>query len=131
MSSSTHTRVKYTGGTPTGGGSVTLINTREMDPEGGVIQNNKFFWYTYDLNIDQVGVSVVGEYTLDGSTWIEFYRDTSVSSVPSNPDTVRDEVYIGMYPDVRFTFNNGATAQGSPFNVNQTLDSFERGSASI
>lgn len=91
------------------------------------------YWFSYAIapSTNATGNSVTGEWSADGgTTWNVFY--TSASNEPvGDSTTFIDEVYIGMFRDVRFKFNNGASAQATKFDVAMSLDGGERGTSGI
>ena len=90
-------------------------------------------WFTYAIapSTNATGNSVTGEWSADGgTTWNVFY--TSASNEPvGDSTTFMDEVYIGMFRDVRFKFNNGAAAQATKFDVAMSIDGSERATSGI
>lgn len=91
------------------------------------------YWFTYAIapSTNATGNSVTGEWSADGgTTWNIFY--TSASNEPvGDSTTFIDEVYVGMFRDVRFKFNNGALAQATKFDVAMSLDGAERATSAI
>lgn len=90
------------------------------------------YWFSYAIapSTNATGNSVTGEWSMDGTNWNVFY--TSASNEPvGDSTTFVDEVFIGMFRNVRFKFNNGAAAQATKFDVAMSLDGAERGTAAI
>lgn len=91
------------------------------------------YWFTYSIapSTNATGNSVTGEWSADGgTTWNVFH--TSASNEPvGDSTTFTDEVYIGNFMDVRFKFNNGASAQATKFDVAMALDAVQRATAGL
>jgi len=86
------------------------------------------YWFTYSIapSTNTTGNSVTGQYSNDGGvTWNEFYASANNEPV-GDSTTFTDEVFIGNFQDVRFKFNNGASAQATLFAVNMSLDAHQR-----
>lgn len=91
------------------------------------------YWFTYSItpSTNATGNSVTGQWSADGgTTWNEFYASASNEPV-GDSTTFRDEVFIGDFMDVRFKFNNGASAQATKFDVAMSLDGNDRSSSGL
>ncbi len=124
-----NTILDYTGGLPTVSGTVTLFNSALSFPPGGSLHLLRQDWYQYALRVASDGGggtgTVTGSYSLDkGTTWVPFYTKSTADADDDDPlaagDVVADEVYIGMFKDVRFQYTN-ATEVPTIFQVNHAL----------
>ncbi len=123
------TILNYAGGTPTVSGTVTLFNSVTAFPPGGSLHLLRQDWYQYTLRVaSDTGTgtgTVTGSYSLDkGVTWVPFYTksttDADDDDAAAAADVIADEVYIGMFKDVRFQYTN-ATEAPTVFQVNHAL----------
>lgn len=108
---SNQTIVAYTGGTPTITGTVTLFDSVVAFPPGGSFHLLGLQWFQFTLNIGSTGGTgtgtVTGDYSIDkGVTWRNFYTATTADGVTATPTASEDEVYVGMFKDVRFRYTN-------------------------
>lgn len=124
-----NTILSYEGGTPTVTGTVTLFNSALSFPPGGSLHLLRQDWYQYTLRVASDGGTgtgtVTGSYSVDkGVTWVPFYTkstaDADDDDAMAAADVVADEVYIGMFKDVRFQYTN-ATEVPTIFQVNHAL----------
>lgn len=119
-------------GLPGAAESVTLFDSTVTFSPQGMTNAGSIYWFDYCIapNANATGNSVTGEFSTDGgTTWTNFY--TSIVNEPIGDGTsFIDEVYIGMFQDVRFKFVNGAAAQTS-FKVAMSISGAERSSAGI
>jgi hypothetical protein len=105
MGSNGQTSIKYTDtALPTTGAAVTLFNSVTAFPPGGsfhLLGLQWFQWMTRHTSTGGTGTAVItGAFSNDsGATFVTFYT-SPVSIVDTT--TFKDEVYIGMYKDVRF-----------------------------
>lgn len=109
------TIVEYTGGTPTVTGTVTLFNSVTAFPPGGSYHLLSQNWFRYTLTIGSAGGNgtgtVTGSFSVDkGTTWTTFYTATTLDGTASAPTVSEDDVYTGMFKDVRFQFTNAVEA---------------------
>jgi hypothetical protein len=115
-------------GLPGAAESVVLFQTSNQ----GLTNLGSVFWFDYAIcpNTNATGNSVTGEFSVDGgTTWVNFY--TSASNEPvGDSSTFIDEIYVGMFQDIRIKFNNGAAAQTS-FSVAMSITGGERSTAGI
>lgn len=109
------TIISYSGGLPTVTGTVTLFNSVTAFPPGGSLHLLGQQWFQYSLRVASDGGTatgtVVGSYSPDkGTTWYPFYTSATVDAddddAAAAADVQSDEVYIGMYKDVRFQYTN-------------------------
>jgi hypothetical protein len=109
------TIVEYTGGIPTVTGTVTLFSSVAAFPPGGSFHLLGQQWFQYTLRVASDGGTgtgtVTGEYSVDkGVTWIPYYSlattDADDDVAAAVADVIEDEVYVGMFKDVRFRFTN-------------------------
>lgn len=124
-----NTILDYTGGLPTVTGTVTLFNSATAFPPGGCLHLLRQDWYQYALRTASDGGTatgtVTGSYSVDkGTTWVPFYTKSTADADDDNAaaaaDVVADEVYIGIFKDVRFQYTN-ATEVLTVFQVNHAL----------
>lgn len=92
----------------TAGGAVTLFNSVTAFPPGRSFHLLGQQWFQYALFFDSAGDAATGVVTGAGSndggvTWDTFYT----SATHANATAVEDEVYVGMYEDVRFQLTAG------------------------
>lgn len=103
---------------------VTLFDTTvAFGPK--VLPHEQVNWFQYSIapSTNATGNSVTGQWSADGGlTWNEFYASATNEPV-GDSTTFSDEVFIGQYQDVRFKFNNGASAQATKFDVAMALAS--------
>lgn len=114
------TIITYAGGVPSGAtGAVTLFNSVASFPPGGSFHLLGQQWFQYSLRTASDGGTatgtVLGEYSLDrGTTWRPFYTrataDADDDDAAAVADVVSDEVYVGHFKDVRFTYTNAVEA---------------------
>jgi hypothetical protein len=109
---STPTIITYAGGTPTVTGTVTLFNSVTAFPPGGsfhLLGQQYFQWsVTFGTAADGGTGTVTGSFSDDkGVTWRTFYTKSGIAdAVTATPATAEDEVYVGMYRDIRFQWTN-------------------------
>lgn len=125
------TIITYTGGVPSGTtGSVTLFNSVTAFPPGGSFHLLGQQWFQYSLRTASDGGTatgtVLGSYSLDkGVTWLPFYSKATADADDDNAaavaDVVSDEVYVGHFKDVRFTYTNAVEAL-TVFDANLALN---------
>lgn len=110
------TTLGYTAGIPSGTtGTVTLFNSATAFPPGGSFHLLGQQWFQYSLRTASDGGTatgtITGSYSVDkGTTWVPFYSKSTADADDDNAaatgDVVTDEVYVGTYKDVRFTYTN-------------------------
>lgn len=114
---STQVIVNYAAGLPTITGTVTLFNSVTAFPPGGSFHLMGLQWFQYALRTASAASgatgTITGSYSTDkGTTWLPFYTKATVDAVavgsPAVGDVVTDEIYIGMFKDVRFQYTNAA-----------------------
>jgi hypothetical protein len=121
------TIITYAGGTPTVTGTVTLFNSVTAFPPGGsfhLLGQQWFQWsVTFGTAADGGTGTVTGQFSDDkGTTWRTFYTKGPIAdAVTATPATAEDEVYIGMYRDVRFQWTNAGEVP-TVFQVNLALN---------
>lgn len=124
-----NTILSYSGGLPTVTGTVTLFNSATSFPPGGSLHLLRQDWYQYTLRTASDGGTatgtIVGSYSTDkGTTWVPFYTKSTADADDDNAaaaaDVVADEVYIGMFQDVRFQYTNAVEVL-TIFQVNHAL----------
>jgi len=105
----------YSGGIPTVTGTVTLFNSVTSFPPGGGFHLLGLQWFTYSLRTASDGGTatgtVTGSYSNDkGVTWVPFYSQATTDADDDNPavaaDVFTDEIFIGLYKDIRFQYTN-------------------------
>lgn len=94
---------------PTTAAAVTLFNSVTAFPPGRSFHLLGQQWFQYALFFDSAGDTATGTVTGAGSndggvTWTTFYT----SAAHANAVTAADEVYVGMYEDVRFQLTTAA-----------------------
>lgn len=123
------TNITYEGGTPTVTGTVTLFNSVTAFPPGGSFHLLNQQWFQYSIRIASDGGTgtgtITGSFSLDkGTTWRPFYTsataDADDDDAAATTDVTADEVYVGMYKDVRFQYVNAVEAP-TVFEVNLSL----------
>lgn len=123
------TIITYTGGTPTTSGTVTLFDSTVAFPPGGCFHLLGQQWFQYSIRTASDGGggsgTITGSFSLDkGTTWRPFYTSSTADADDDDAaavaDVAADEVYIGLYKDVRFQFTN-ATEAPTVFEVNLAL----------
>lgn len=120
------TIITYAGGTPTVTGTVTLFNSVTAFPPGGSFHLLGQQWFQWSLNIASAAGTatgtVTGSFSNDkGVTWIDFYTEATAAGTAPAAVNEEDEVYIGLYRDVRFQYTNAVQAP-STFDVNIALN---------
>lgn len=116
MSMSQQTIIKYTDtALPTTSAAVTLFNSVTAFPPGGCFHLLGQQWFQYGLVFDSAAGTITGTVTGQwsddkGVTWNEFYASGTLNDDVSN----EDEVYVGLFKDVRFLFT-AATQNASVF----------------
>ena len=124
-----NTILDYAGGLPTVTGTVTLFNSVTAFPPGGSFHLLRQDWYQYTLRAASDGGTatgtVTGSYSLDkGTTWVPFYTksitDADDDNAAAAADVIADEVYVGMFKDVRFQYTNAVEVL-TIFQVNHAL----------
>ncbi len=109
------TIITYAGGTPTATGTVTLFNSVTAFPPGGSFHLLGQQWFQYTLGIGSAAGAgtgtITGAYSLDkGTTWRDFYTATNADGTTAAPTVTEDEVYVGMFKDIRFQYTNAVEA---------------------
>lgn len=124
-----NTILEYSGGTPTVTGTVTLFNSVTAFPSGGSFHLLRQDWYQYAIRVASTGGTgtgtITGSYSVDkGTNWVPFYTkstaDATAGNTPAAADVVADEVYVGIFKDVRFQYTN-AVEVPTVFQVNHAL----------
>lgn len=124
------TIINYAGGIPTITGTVTLFNSVTAFPPGGCFHLLGQQWFQYSLRVASDGGAatgtVTGSYSTDqGTTWIPFYTsattDADDDDAAAAADVQSDEVYVGMYKDIRFQYVN-AVEVPTVFDVAMSLN---------
>lgn len=118
-------------GLPKASEVVTLFNSVTAFGANNLQQIGDNYWMSVTIRCDKntTGNSLTADFSNDGgTTWINFY--TSTSNTPTGGTTFTDEIFIGMYSDVRLRFTNGSSKQ-TVFAVNLTLDDKCRSSANL
>lgn len=104
--------------------AVTLFNSVTAFPPGGSFHLLNQQWFQYSLFFDgatgSITGTVVGSYSDDkGTTWRQFYTSGTLNDDLAN----EDEVYVGMYKDVRFQFTvTNGTEDSTVFSANLALN---------
>lgn len=124
------TIVDYAGGIPSGTtGTVTLFNSVTAFPPGGSFHMLGQQWFQYTLRAASDGGTatgtITGSYSTDkGATWVPFYTKATTDADDDNAaavgDVFADEVYVGMFKDIRFQYTN-AVEQLTVFQANLSL----------
>src|SRR5690349_7097175 len=119
------TIITYAGGTPTITGTVTLFNSVTAFPPGGSFHLLGQKYFQWSLNIASAAGTatgtVTGAFSNDkGATWIDFYTEATTAGTAPASVNEEDEVYIGLYRDIRFQYTNAVQAP-STFDVNLAL----------
>lgn len=103
---------------------VDLFSSVTAFPPGGSFHLLGLQWFQWTILFDGASGSitgtVTGQFSNDkGVTWTTFYTSTTL-----NDDVVNeDEVYVGMFKDVRFRFTvTNATEDSNLFSVNLALN---------
>ncbi len=114
--SESQTIVEYAGGTPTITGTVTLFDSTVAFPSTQVPSGGSFHllgvkWFQWAITLgtaaDGATGTVFGQYSPDkGTTWRQFYAGTIVDGLAATPATSDDEVYVGIFKDIRFLYTN-------------------------
>ncbi len=126
MGSNGQAIITSAGGTPTITGTVTLFNSVTAFPPGGSLHLLGLQWFQFSLTIGSAGGAGTGTITGDfsddkGTTWRNFYTATNADGTTASPNTSEDEVYVGMYRDVRFQYTNAVEAP-TVFQANLALN---------
>ena len=126
MGSNGQTIITYAGGTPTLTGTVTLFNSVTAFPPGASFHLLGLQWFQFSLLIGSVGGggsgTITGDYSDDkGTTWRNFYTATNADGTTAAPKHTADEVYVGMFRDIRFQYTNAAELP-TVFQVNLALN---------
>jgi hypothetical protein len=112
---STQLLLTYSAGLPTVTGTVTLFNSVTAFPPGGSFHLMGLQWFQFAIRTASAASgatgTIVGSYSTDkGTTWLPFYSKATVDAVavgsPAVADVVEDEVYVGMFKDIRFQYTN-------------------------
>lgn len=90
---------------PTTAAAVTLFNSVTAFPPGGAFHLLNQQWFQWALVFDSAAGTVTGTVTGQwsddkGVTWNEYYASAVLNDDVSN----EDEVYVGIFKDVRFLF---------------------------
>jgi hypothetical protein len=113
------TIINYAGGIPTITGTVTLFNSVTAFPPGGSFHLLGQQWFQFSIRAASDGGTgtgtVTGSYSTDkGVTWIPFYTSAATDADDDDAavaaDVQEDEVYVGMYKDIRFQWLNAVEA---------------------
>lgn len=124
------TIITYAGGIPTATGTVTLFNSVTAFPPGGSFHLLGQQWFQYSLRTASDGGTatgtITGSYSTDkGTTWLPFYSKTTADADDDSSaavgDVVTDEVYVGVYRDIRFQYTN-AVEQLTVFDAQLALN---------
>lgn len=119
----------YSAGLPTVSGTVTLFNSVTAFAPGGSFHLMGLQWFQYAIRTASAASgatgTITGSYSTDkGTTWLPFYSRATVDAVavgsPAIGDVVEDEVYVGMFKDIRFQYTN-ATEVLTVFDTNLSL----------
>lgn len=107
---------------PTTGAAVTLFNSVTAFPPGGSFHLLGQQWFQYSLFFDGAAGSITGVVTGSfsndkGVTWTTFYTSATYEDDVQNID----EVYVGIYKDVRFQLAV-ATENATVFRANIALN---------
>lgn len=114
---STQVVLSYSAGLPTISGTVTLFNSVTAFPPGGSFHLAGLQWFQYAIRTASAASGatgiITGSYSTDkGVTWLPFYSRATVDAVavgsPAVGDVVEDEVYVGMFKDIRFQYTNAS-----------------------
>lgn len=101
--------------------AVTLFNSVTAFAPGGSFHLLNQQWFQYQLFFDTAGANtgtVTGAYSNDnGVNWRTFYTRGTLAEVTVHSD----EVYVGMFKDIRFQFTM-ATANTTIFEANLALN---------
>ncbi len=137
---SCQTIVEYSGGTPTITGTVTLFDSTvafasKQTPSGGSFHllGQKWFQWAITLGTAADGATgtVFGQYSPDkGTTWRQFYANTIADGLTATPATSDDEVYVGLFKDIRFLYTNAGEVP-TVFFVNLALLSEKASSRTV
>lgn len=120
----------YTGALPTVTGTVTLFNSATSFPPGGSFHLLGQQWFQFSARIASDGGAatgtIVGSYSNDkGTTWVPFYTSATVDAddddAAAAADVQSDEVYVGIYKDIRFQYTNANEAP-TVFDVQMSLN---------
>lgn len=124
------TIVKYQGTTlPVQNVAVDLFNSSTAFP-GGCFHLLGLQWFQFTVRFDSAGAAtgkVTGEFSDDkGVTWVAFYDSSDAkafASLYAKNVTAEDEVFVGMFKDVRMRFLvTAATADTTAFSANLALN---------
>lgn len=131
MGSCGQTIITYAGGTPTVTGTVTLFDSSvafpsTQTPSGGSFHLLGLQWFQFSLAIGSAAGAgtgtITGAFSNDkGATWVTFYTATTADGLAAAPSVSSDEVYVGLYKDVRFQYLN-AVEVPTVFAVNLSLN---------
>lgn len=126
---SCQTIITYAGGTPTVTGTVTLFNSVTAFAPGGSFHFLGQQWFQFSLTIGSAAGAgtgtITGEFSDDkGVTWRNFYTATNADGTTAAPVTTEDEVYVGMYRDIRFQYTN-AVEVPTVFQANLALNPYK------
>lgn len=119
-------------GLPGSNETVVLFNSVTAFGPKSLQGHDSAYWFTYAIapNANATGNGVNGYFSVDGGiTWTLYYQSTTNEPV-GDGTTFMDEVFVGMFYDVKFEFVNGASSQTS-FKVSMSLDAQTRSSAAI
>ena len=123
-----HTDIKYQdtalpAAAPT---TVTLFNSVVAFPPGGSFHLLNQQWFQWSINAASAAGTatgvVTGAFSVDkGVTWVDFY--TEATAAGNDPLTINeeDEVYVGLYKDIRFQYTNSTQAL-TTFDVQMRLN---------
>lgn len=120
-------------GLPAAAEVVTLFDSTVAFGVDALNGHEDHYWFTYAIapSTNAAGNSVTGEWSANsGVTWNVFYTSTTNEPV-GDSTTFIDEVYVGVFRNVRFKFNNGALAQATKFDVAMSLDGSDRATSGV
>lgn len=126
---SQQTIISYLGAIPTVTGTVTLFDSSVSFPSGGfhLLEQQ---WFQYSIRVAGPNGTGTGTITVDfslnkGVTWRPFYVATDIvhadaDLAATDSQVFADEVYIGLYKDIRVQYINAGEAP-TVFEVNMAL----------
>jgi hypothetical protein len=124
--SATHIKYQDTA-LPASGATVTLFNSVTAFPPGGSFHLLNQQWFQWSINAaSDTGAAtgtVNGQFSVDkGVTWVTFYTEGTTSG--NDPATINeeDEVYVGLFKDIRFQYVAAGGETLTTFDVQITLN---------